>query len=315
MDYSPGWAISNPKRWCCESAALSMPVIQKTQQYPQDWKRSVFFQPQRKAMPKHAQTTTQLYSSHTSKVAFKILQDSLQQYVNHEIPDIQAWFRKSKGTKDQSANICWIIEKRVFHKNIYFCFVDYAKSFDCVDHNKLWNILQEMGKPDHLACLLTNLYAGQEATLRTGHGPTDWFQIRKWVCQGCILSPCLFNLHAEYIMQNARLDEAQAAIKISRRNTNNFRYADNSTLMAESEEDLKSLLTKVKEESEIVDLKLNIQKTKIMASGSTNSWQIYGERMETMRDYFWRAPKSLQMVTAAMKLKDSCSLEEKLWPN
>ena len=113
-------------------------------------------------------------------------------------------------------------------------------------------------------------------------------------------------------MQNARLDEAQAAIKISRRNTNNFRYADNSTLMAESEEDLKSLLTKVKEESEIVDLKLNIQKTKIMASGPTNSWQIYGERMETMRDYFWRAPKSLQMVTAAMKLKDSCSLEEKL---
>ena len=150
-------------------------------------------------------------------------------------------------------------------KNIYFS-LDYAKAFDCVDHNKLWKILKEMGISDHLICLLRNLYAGQEAIVRTGHGTTDWFQIGKGVHQGCILSPCLFNFYAEYIMRNAGLDEAQAGIKIAGRNINNLRYADNTTLMAESEEELKSLLMKVKEESEKVGLKLNIQKTKIMAS-------------------------------------------------
>ena len=141
-----------------------------------------------------------------------------------------------------------------------------AKAFVCVDQNKLWKILKEMGIPDHLTCLLRNLYAGQEATVRTGHGTTDWFQIRKGVCQGCILSPCLFNLYAEYIMRNAGLDEAQAEIKTARRNINNLRYADDTTLTAESEEELKSLLMIVKEESEKVGLKLNIQKTKIMVS-------------------------------------------------
>ena len=145
-------------------------------------------------------------------------------------------------------------------KNIYFCFIDYAKAFDCVDHNKLWKILKEMGIPDHLTCLLRNLYAGQEATVRTGHGTTDWLQIGKGVCQGCILSPCLFNLYAEYIMRNAGLEEAQARIKIAGRNINNLRYAYDSTLMAESEKELKRLLKKVKEESEKVGLKLNIQK-------------------------------------------------------
>uniref|UniRef100_A0AC11D214 Uncharacterized protein n=1 Tax=Ovis aries TaxID=9940 RepID=A0AC11D214_SHEEP len=161
---------------------------------------------------------------------------------------------------DQIANICWIIEKaREFQKNIYFCFIDYAKAFDCVDHNKLWKILQEMGTPDHLTCLLRNLYAGQEATVRTGHGTKDWFQIGKEVHQGCILSPCLFNFYAEYIMKNAGLDEAQAGTKIARRNINNLRYADDTTLIAESKE-VKSLLMKVNEESEKVGLKLNIQK-------------------------------------------------------
>src|SRR5574340_580872 len=150
-------------------------------------------------------------------------------------------------------------------KNIYFCFLDYAKAFDCVDHNKLWKILKEMGIRYHLTCLLRNLYAGQEATVRTGHGTTDWFQIGKGLHQGCILSPCLFNLYAEYIMRNAGLEGAQAGIKIARRNINNLRYADDTTLTAESEEELKSLL--MKEESEKVGLKLNIQKTKIMASG------------------------------------------------
>ena len=168
-----------------------------------------------------------------------------------------------------------------------------------------------MGIPDHLTCLLRNLYAGQEATLRTGQGTTDWFPIGKGVRQGCILSPCLFNLYAEYIMRNAGLEEAQAGINIAGRNINNLRYADDTTLMAESEE-LKSLLMKVKEESEKVGLKLNIQKTKIMASGPITSWQIDGETMETVTDYFFCAPKSLQMVTAAMKLKDTCFLEEKL---
>ena len=181
----------------------------------------------------------------------KILQPRLQQYVNRELPDVQAGFRKGRGTRDQIANIRWIMEKAgELQKNIYFCFIDYAKAFDCVDHNKLWKILQEMGIPDHLTCLLRILYAGQEATVRTGNGTTDWFQIGKGVHQGCILSPCLLNFYAEYIMRNARLDEAQAGIKISRKNINNHRYADDTTLMSESKQELMSLVMEVKEESE-----------------------------------------------------------------
>ena len=162
----------------------------------------------------------------------KILQARLQQYVDCELPDVQAGFRKGRGTRDQITNICWIIEKvKEFQKNIYFCFMDYAKDFDCVDHNKLWTILKEMAIPDHLTCLLRNLYAGQEAIVRTGHGTTDWFQIGKGVHQVCMLSPCLFNLYSEYIMRNAGLDEAEAGIKIAGRNINNLRYADDTTLM------------------------------------------------------------------------------------
>ena len=184
--------------------------------------------------------------SHASKVMVKILQARLQQYVNWELPNVQAGFRKGRGTRDQIANICWIIEKgREFQKNN--CFINYAKAFDCVDHNKLWKILKEMEIPDLLTCLLRNLYAGQEATARTLHGAKDWFKIGKGVCQGCILSPCLFNIYAEYIMRNARLDELKAGIKIAGRNINNLRHADNTTLMAEDEEELKSLLMKVKE--------------------------------------------------------------------
>ena len=169
-----------------------------------------------------------------------------------------------------------------------------------------------MGIPDHLTCLLRNLYAGQEATVRTGHGTTDWFQIGKRVRKGCILSPCLFNLYAEYIMRNTGLEETQAGIKIAGRNINNLRYADDTTFMAESEEELKILLMKVKEESEEVGLKLNIQKTKIMASGPITSWEIDGETVETVSDFIFWAPKSLQMVIAAMKLKNAYSLEGKL---
>ena len=161
------------------------------------------------------------------------------------------------------ANIFWIIEKaREFQKNIYFCFIDYTKAFDYVDHNKLWKILKEMELSDHLTCLLRHLYAGQEATDRTGHLTTDWFQIRKGVCQGCIFSPCLFNFYAEYIMRSVGLDEAQAGIKVAGRNINNLRYADDTTLMAESEEELKSLMMKVKEESEKAGFKLRILKKK-----------------------------------------------------
>ena len=157
--------------------------------------------------------------------------------MNRELLDAQAGFRKSSGTRDQIANTHWIIEKaREFQKSIYFCFIDYAKAFIYVDHNKLWKILHEMGISDHLTCLLRNLYAHQETTVRTGHGVTHWFQKGKEVCQGCILLPCLFNLYAEYIMRNAGLDEAQAGIEIAGRNINNLRYADNTTLMAESEE-------------------------------------------------------------------------------
>ena len=196
--------------------------------------------------------------------------------MNRELPDVQAGFRKGRGTRDQIANIRWIIDKaREFQRNIYFCFIDYVKasdcvssvqfihsvvsdSSDCVDHNKLWKILKEMGIPDHLTCLLRNLYAGQEATVRTGRGTTDWLQIGKGVCQGCMLSLCLFNFYAEYIMRNAGREEAQAGIKIARRNINNLRYEDDITFMTESEEELKSLLMKVKEESEKVGLKINI---------------------------------------------------------
>ena len=186
------------------------------------------FQSQGKAMPENAQTTVTIaFISHASQVMLKILQARLQQYVNCELPDVQAGFRKGRRTRDQIANICWIIKKgREFQKDVYFCLIDYAKAFDCVDHKKLWKILKKLGILDHLTWLQRNLYTGQEETVRTGHGTTDWFQIGKGVCQGCILSPCLFNLYAEYIMRNTGLEEAQAGIKIVGRNINNLRYAD-----------------------------------------------------------------------------------------
>ena len=223
--------------------------IWKTHQWPQDWKSSVFIPIPKKDNAKECSNyRTIALISHVSKVMLKILQARLQQYVSH---DVQAGFRKGRGTRNQIANICWIIKKaREFQKNIYFYLMDYAKAFDCVDHHKLWKVLKEMEIPDHLTCLLRNLYAGQESTVRTRHGTTDWFQIGKGVRQGCIMSPCLFNLHAEHIMRNAEQDEAQAGIKISGKNINNLRYIDDTTLMAESEEELKSLLMKVKEESE-----------------------------------------------------------------
>ena len=203
---------------------------------------------------------------------------------------------------------------REFEKNLYFCFIDYAKAFERVDHNKLWKILEEMGIPDHLTCLLRDLHAGQEATVRTGHGTTDWFQIGKGVCQGCILSP-LLNLYLEYIMRNARLDEAQAGIKTADRNINNLRYADDTTLMAESEEELTSLLMKVKDESEKVGLKLNIQKMKIMTSGPITSWQIDGETMETVIDFIFLGSKITADGDCSHEIKKHLLLGRKAMTN
>ena len=246
----------------------------------------------------------------------KILQARLQQYVNRELPDVQAAFRKGRGTRDQIANIRWVIKKaREFQINIYFYFIDYAKAFDCVDHSKLWKILQEMGITDHLPHLLRNLYAGQEATVRTGHGTTDWFQIGKGVRQSCVLSPCLFNLYANYIMRNIELEEARAGIKFAGRNINKLRHADDTTLMAESEEELKSLLMKVKVESEKVGLKLNIQKTKITASSPFTSWQIVGETMETVAEFIFLGSKITADGDCSHEIKRRLLLGRKVMSN
>ena len=245
----------------------------------------------------------------------KILQARLQQYVNRELPDVQAGFRKGRGIRDQTANICWIIEKaREFQKNIYFCFIDYAKVFDFVDHNKLWKILQVMGMPDHLTCLLRNLYAGQEAIVRTGHETTDWFQIVKGVRQDYTLSPCLFNLYVEHIMRNAGLDEAQAGIKIVRKNINNLKYADDITLLAESKEEL-ILLLRGKEETEKVGLKLNIQKTKIMASIPITSWQIEGKTVETVTEFMLWGSKITMDIDCSNEIKRHLLLGRKVMTN
>ncbi|XP_055259773.1 uncharacterized protein LOC129541691 isoform X2 [Moschus berezovskii] len=284
--------------------------IWKTQQWPQDWKRSVFIPIPKKGNAKECSNyCTIALISHASKVMLKILQARLQQYVNCELPDVQAGFRKGRGTRDQIANICWIIDKpREIQKNIYFCFIDYAKAFDCVDHNKLWKILKEMGIPNHLNCLLRNMYVDQEATVRTGHGTTDWFQIGKGVHQDCVLSPCLFNLYAEYIMRNAGLEETQSEIKIARRNINNLRHTED-TLMAGSAEELKNLLMKVKEESENIGLKLNIQKTKIMASGPITSWQVDGK---TVADFIFGSSKITVDVDYSHEIKRYLLLERKV---
>ena len=235
-------------------------------------KRSVFIPISKKGNAKECSNYhTIAVFSHTSKVTFKILQGRLQHCVKCELSDVQAGFRKGRGTRDQISNICWIIEKQESSRK--------TSISDLLTMPKpltVWitincKILKQMGIADHLTCFLRNLYAGQEATVRTEHGTTDWFQIGQGVLQGCILSPCLFNFYAEYIMRNARLYKAQTQMKIAGRNINNLRYADDTTLMAESKEELKSLLMKVKEESEKVGLKLNIQITKIMASGPISS--------------------------------------------
>ena len=250
-------------------------IFWKTQQWPQDLKRSIFILIPKKGNAKECSNySTIALISHTSKVMLKILQASLQQYMNRKLPDVQAGFRKSRGTRDQIANICWIIKKQESSRKTFT-----SASLTIPMHLTVWTttncgkFFKEMGIPGHLTCLLRNLCASQEATIRTGHGTADWFQISKGVHQGCILSPCLYNLSAEYIMRNVGLEEAQAGIKIAGRNINNLRYADDTTRMEESKE-LKSLLMRVKEESEKFGLNLNIQKTKIRASSPITSWEI-----------------------------------------
>ena len=247
--------------------------IWKSQQWLQDWKRSVFI-----PMPKKDNTKgcsnyrTIALISLASKVMLKILKARLHQYMNYELPDVQKLDLEKVEESDIKfpTSVRSLKKQQSSRKTSTSALLTMPKPLTDVDHNKLWKILQEMGIPDHLTCFLRNLYAGQEATVRTGHGTTDWFQIRKGVHQGCILSPCLFNLYAEYIVRNAGLDESQAGIKIAGRNINNLRYANDTTLMAENKE-LRSLLMKEKEENEKAGLKLNIQKTKIMASGPITS--------------------------------------------
>ena len=234
-------AISNPKRWCCESAALNMPASLENSAMATGLEKISFQSNPKECSNYH----TIALISYASKVMLKILQARLQQYMNRKLPDVQAGFRKSRGTRDQIANIRWIIKKKQesSRKTSISALLTTPKPLTIwITSN--WKILKEVGIPDHLTCLLRNLYAGQEATVRTRHGTTDWFQIGKGVRQGCILSPCIFNSYAEYIMRNAGLDKAQAVIKIARKNSNNLRllrYANNTTIMAKSKEELKSL--------------------------------------------------------------------------
>src|SRR5574337_755213 len=306
--------------------------IWKTQQWPRDWKRSVFIPIPKKGNAKEcSHDRTLALISHASRVMLKILQARLQQYVHRELPDVQAGFRKGRGTRDPIANLRWIMEKaREFQKSIYFCFLDYAKAFDGVDHSKLWKILEEMGIPDHLTCLLRNLYAGQEATVRTGHGTTDWFQIGKGARQGCLSSPCVFNLYAENIMRNAGLEDTHAGTKIAGRTINHLRCADDTTLMAESEAELKSLLMTVKEESEKVGLKLNrdiILPTKVLLVKAMvfpvvmygcESWTVKKaehQRIDAFELWYWRRHLRVPWTTRRSNqsiLKEigpGCSLE------
>ena len=288
--------------------------IWKTQQWLQDWKRSVFIPISKKGNAKECSNyRTIAFISQASKVMLKILQARLQQYVNYELPDVQVDLEKAEEpeiklpTSDRSSK-----KQERSRKTSSSLLLTIPKPL-IVWITKNWKILKEMGIPDHLTCLLRNLYAGQEA-VRTGHG-TGWFQIEKRVHQGCILSPCLFNFYAEYIMRNAGLEEAQAGIKIARRNINNLRYADDTTLMAESEEELKSLLVEVKEESEKVGLKLNIQKTKIMASGPITSWQIDGETVETVADFILGSSKITADGDCSHEIKRRLLLGRKVMTN
>ncbi|KAA3669964.1 uncharacterized protein DEA37_0012425 [Paragonimus westermani] len=267
--------------------------IWKRQAWPKDWTRSIFIPIPKKGSAKECENyRTIALISHTSKIMLKILQGRLEQYITRELPEVQAGFRRGRGTRDHIANIRWIMEKaREYQKDIFLCFIDYSKAFDCVDHNKLWSVLQNMGVPKHLICLLKNLYTDQQASVRTDYGLTDWFDIKKGVRQGCILSPCLFNLYAEFIMRKAEIDESDVGVKVAGRNINNLRYADDTTLLTESEEDLVSLLIRVKEESEKAGLLLNMKKTKIMSTRDINNIQVDGKEIGVVENFIFLGSK------------------------
>ena len=309
-----GPVISNPKYDAVKVLHSICQQIWEMQWWTQDWKRSVFIPITKKGNAKECSNyRTIALISHASKVMLKILQARLQQCVNCELPDVQAGFRKGRGTRNHIANIRWISEKaRELQKKSTSALLIMPKSLTVWIATNCGKILQEMGIPDHFTCLLRNLYAGQEATVRTRHGTTHWFQIGKGVCQGYILSPCLFNLCAEYIMRNAGLEEAQTRIKIARRIINNLRYTDDITLMAESEEELKSLLIKVKEECEKAGLKLIIQKTKMLAFSPIIPWQTDGETMERVTDFIFLGSKITVDGDCSLDIKGHLSFG-KLW--
>ncbi|CAF2127266.1 unnamed protein product [Rotaria magnacalcarata] len=260
--------------------------IWKTKQWPSDWKKSIFIPiPKNGTVKDCSNYRTIALISHASKIMLKIIQRRLQTFLERELPDTQAGFRKGRGTRDQIANLRWIIEKaREHQKNFYLCFLDYSKAFDCVDHTKLWSVLTKMGIPTHLIVLIKNLYSNPQATVKTEYGNTNWFNIGKGVRQGCILSPYLFNLYAEYIMRKVDIDETTAGIKIGGRNINNLRYADDTTLLTENASDLKRLLTKLKAESAAAGLRLNMKKTFVMTNGPTEEFNIDNEQIKIHRN-------------------------------
>jgi len=218
----------------------------------------------------------------------KIIQRRLEPFLEREMPVTQAGFRKGRGTRDQIANLRWLMEKaREYQKEFYLCFIDYSKAFDCVDHEKLWSVLHEMGVPKHLIVLMKNLYTKQQASVKTDYGNTNWFNIGKGVRQGCILSPYLFNLYAEHIMRKASIDEAAGGIKIGGRNINNLRYADDTTILAETVDDLQYLLRKVKEESAAAGLKLNMKKTFVMTNGPIQEFHIDNDQVEIVKEFIF----------------------------
>jgi exonuclease III len=257
--------------------------------WPKEWKRSVFIPIPKKGDSREcANNRTIALLPHASKVLLKVLQGRLEPYMEREMPAEQAGFRRGRGTRDQIANLRWIMEgTREYQKEIFMCFLDYSKAFDCVDHDKLWIGLRTMGVPEHLILLIKSVYKEQEATVRTAFGNTDWFKIGKGVRQGCILSPYLFNMYSEYIMRKAGLEEEEAGIKIGGIKINNLRYADDTTLMAEGEEDLRRLLRKIKEESLRFGLKLNMSKTKIMTTGRCDGFDIDGENVEVVKSFIF----------------------------
>lgn len=263
--------------------------------WPQDWKRSVFIPLPKKGDARDCcNYRTIALIPHASKILLKIIQERLRPTIEAELPKEQAGFRRGRGTRDHIANLRWIMEKtREYQKKIYMCFIDYSKAFDCVEHDKLWKALQELGVSAHLIRLIRSLYEGQEATVRTTYGDTDWFEISKGVRQGCILSPFLFNLYAELIMRRAELGESEVGVKIGGKNINNLRYADDTTLLAESKKGLEELITKIKTESEKMGLYLNIKKTKIMATTSSGKIKIKidDEEIECVQDFVFLGSK------------------------